>query len=307
MVHNNLLQRMERNNMTNLKEFMALEMPKIEEVMLDLVEKIQAPAILKEAMSYSLKAGGKRVRPLFVLAVLDHFGKNHANGYVVGSAVEMIHTYSLIHDDLPSMDNDDYRRGKLTNHKVYGEAYATLAGDALNTLPFGIIARMTDLTAEQKVTLIELLSVAAGAEGMVGGQVLDIDGETRQLTLDELVNVHVNKTGAILRFSIESGAVLAGASDEERAILRDYAYHIGLAFQIKDDILDIEGTTEELGKTAGKDVASDKSTYPALLTLDGAKEKLDIHYKGALTALGKLPSDSTLLEELATYIVKRNK
>ena len=119
--------------------------------------------------------------------------------------------------------------------------------------------------------------------------------------------MHVNKTGAILRFSIESGAVLAGASDEERAILRDYAYHIGLAFQIKDDILDIEGTTEELGKTAGKDVASDKSTYPALLTLDGAKEKLDIHYKGALTALGKLPSDSTLLEELATYIVKRNK
>lgn len=293
--------------MTNLKAFMAEELPKIETVMLQLVEDITAPAILKEAMTYSLKAGGKRVRPLFVLAVLEHLGADKTAGYTVGSAVEMIHTYSLIHDDLPSMDNDDYRRGKLTNHKVYGEAYATLAGDALNTLPFGVIARMKGITAEQKVTLIDLLSEASGAEGMVGGQVLDIDGETRQLTLEELEHVHVNKTGAILRFSIEAGAVLAGADQATRDIFREYAYHIGLAFQIKDDILDIEGTSEELGKTAGKDVASDKSTYPALLTLDGAKEKLQLHYEAALTALGKLPSDSTLLEELATYIVKRNK
>lgn len=293
--------------MTNLKAFMAEELPKIETVMLQLVDDITAPAILKEAMTYSLKAGGKRVRPLFVLAVLEHLGADKTAGYTVGSAVEMIHTYSLIHDDLPSMDNDDYRRGKLTNHKVYGEAYATLAGDALNTLPFGVIARMKGITAEQKVTLIDLLSEASGAEGMVGGQVLDIDGETRQLTLEELEHVHVNKTGAILRFSIEAGAVLAGADQATRDIFREYAYHIGLAFQIKDDILDIEGTSEELGKTAGKDVASDKSTYPALLTLDGAKEKLQLHYEAALTALGKLPSDSTLLEELATYIVKRNK
>jgi geranylgeranyl diphosphate synthase, type II len=293
--------------MTNLKAFMAAELPKIETVMLQLVDNITAPAILKEAMAYSLKAGGKRVRPLFVLAVLEHLGANKTTGYTVGSAVEMIHTYSLIHDDLPSMDNDDYRRGKLTNHKVYGEAYATLAGDALNTLPFGVIARMKGITAEQKVTLIDLLSEASGAEGMVGGQVLDIDGETRHLTLEELEHVHVNKTGAILRFSIEAGAVLAGADKATRDIFREYAYHIGLAFQIKDDILDIEGTSEELGKTAGKDVASDKSTYPALLTLDGAKEKLRVHYEAALTALGKLPSDSTLLEELATYIVKRNK
>jgi len=293
--------------MTNLKAFMAAELPKIETVMLQLVDNITAPAILKEAMAYSLKAGGKRVRPLFVLAVLEHLGADKQAGYTIGSAVEMIHTYSLIHDDLPSMDNDDYRRGKLTNHKVYGEAYATLAGDALNTLPFGVIARMDGISAEQKVTLIDLLSEAAGAEGMVGGQILDIDGETRQLTLEELEHVHVNKTGAILRFSIEAGAVLAGADQATRNIFREYAYHIGLAFQIKDDILDIEGTSEQLGKTAGKDVASDKSTYPALLTLDGAKEKLATHYEAALAALRQLPSDSTLLEELATYIVKRNK
>ena len=293
--------------MTELKQFMAEELPKIEHIMLQLVENIQAPAILKEAMTYSLKAGGKRVRPLFVLAVMDHFNKKNDSAYVVGSAVEMIHTYSLIHDDLPSMDNDDYRRGKLTNHKVFGDAYATLAGDALNTLPFGILARMENITATQKVELIQLLSETAGAEGMVGGQILDIEGEQKSLTLDELINVHVNKTGAILRFSIEAGAILAEATEEQRAILRDYAYHIGLAFQIKDDILDIEGTTEELGKTAGKDVASDKSTYPALLTLDGAKEKLQAHYEGALEALAKIPSEKKLLEQLATYIVHRNK
>ncbi|WP_010303153.1 polyprenyl synthetase family protein [Kurthia senegalensis] len=293
--------------MTQLKPFMAEQMPKIEDVMLTLVESIQAPEILKEAMSYSLKAGGKRVRPLFVLAVMDHLAEITEEAYIVGAAVEMIHTYSLIHDDLPSMDNDDYRRGKLTNHKVFGEAYATLAGDALNTLPFGIIARMQNVTAEQKVALVQLLSETAGAEGMVGGQILDIEGETKQLTIDELVHVHVNKTGAILRFSIEAGAILANATEEQLAILRDYAYHIGLAFQIKDDILDIEGTTEQLGKTAGKDVASDKSTYPALLTLEGAKEKLTMHYDASLEALSKLPSEKTLLEQLATYIVKRNK
>lgn len=307
MALNNLLKRMERSKMTQLKPFMAEQMPKIEDVMLTLVESIQAPDILKEAMSYSLKAGGKRVRPLFVLAVMDHLAEITEEAYMVGAAVEMIHTYSLIHDDLPSMDNDDYRRGKLTNHKVFGEAYATLAGDALNTLPFGMIARMQNVTAEQKVALIQLLSETAGAEGMVGGQILDIEGETKQLTIDELVTVHVNKTGAILRFSIEAGAILANATEEQLAILRDYAYHIGLAFQIKDDILDIEGTTEQLGKTAGKDEASDKSTYPALLTLDGAKEKLAMHYDAALEALSKLPSEKTLLEQLATYIVKRNK
>ncbi|WP_397539249.1 polyprenyl synthetase family protein [Rummeliibacillus pycnus] len=290
-----------------LKAFMIENIPVVEQRMNDLVKEITAPEILKEAMLYSLNAGGKRVRPLFVLAVMDHFNVKDDAAYTVGAVIEMIHTYSLIHDDLPSMDNDDYRRGKLTNHKVYGDAFATLAGDALNTIAFGILARMEQVDAEKRLELIDKLSVAAGAEGMVGGQILDIEGETKQLTLEELENVHVNKTGAILRFSIESGAILAGASKEEKAILVEYANHIGLCFQIQDDILDIVGTTEQLGKTAGKDVASDKSTYPALLTLDGAKEKLHTHYNLAIEALGKLPSESNLLKEFAEYIVHRNK
>lgn len=291
----------------DLKQFMATEIPLMEETMYTLVEEIKAPELLKEAMLYSLKAGGKRVRPLFVLAVMEHLHVEAKSGYAIGAAVEMIHTYSLIHDDLPSMDNDDFRRGKLTNHKVYGEAYATLAGDALNTLPFGVIARLETVSAEVKLELIHLLSVTAGAEGMVGGQVLDIDGETRQLTLEELIRVHENKTGAIIRFSIEAGALLGNATPEQRRLLVEYAHHIGLAFQIKDDILDIEGTTEELGKTAGKDEASDKSTYPSLLSLEGAKEKLAEHASKALACLAQIPSDKKYLEDLTDYIVNRNK
>ncbi|ACA40998.1 polyprenyl synthetase family protein [Lysinibacillus sp. fkY74-1] len=287
-----------------LKYFIESNIPQIEETMFALVSKIDAPVDLKDSMLYSLKAGGKRIRPLFVLAVLELYRKNLQDGLIVGAVIEIIHTYSLIHDDLPSMDNDDFRRGKPTNHKVYGEALATLAGDALNTLAFGILARM-DVTAEKRIELVQLLSVAAGAEGMVGGQVLDMEGEQRQLDLTELEQVHVNKTGALLRFSIEAGAVLADASKQDRATLKEYAHHIGLAFQIQDDILDIEGTTEELGKTAGKDVASDKSTYPALLTLDGAKEKLAEHYQHAINALDQLPIDASLLRDFAAYIVHR--
>ena len=174
-----------------------------------------------------------------MLAVLELYRENLQDGLIVGSVIEIIHTYSLIHDDLPSMDNDDFRRGKPTNHKVYGEALATLAGDALNTLAFGILARM-NISAEKRIELVQLLSVAAGAEGMVGGQVLDMEGEQRQLNLAELEQVHVNKTGALLRFSIEAGAVLADVSEQDRATLKEYAHHIGLAFQIQDDILDIE-------------------------------------------------------------------
>lgn len=287
-----------------LKYFIESNIPQIEETMFALVSKIDAPVDLKDSMLYSLKAGGKRIRPLFVLAVLELYQKKLQDGLIVGAVIEIIHTYSLIHDDLPSMDNDDFRRGKPTNHKVYGEALATLAGDALNTLAFGILARM-DLTAEKRIELVQLLSVAAGAEGMVGGQVLDMEGEQRQLDLTELEQVHVNKTGALLRFSIEAGAVLADASKQDRATLKEYAHHIGLAFQIQDDILDIEGTTEELGKTAGKDVASDKSTYPALLTLNGAKEKLAEHYQHAINALDQLPIDASLLRDFAAYIVHR--
>jgi geranylgeranyl diphosphate synthase, type II len=288
-----------------LKQFITTNIPAIEAALVELVEKIQAPEQLKESMLYSLKAGGKRIRPLFVSAVCEMYNQPLQASYKVGSAIEMIHTYSLIHDDLPCMDDDELRRGKPTNHVVYGEDVATLAGDALNTLAFGVLARLENVSAEKRIELVNLLSIAAGAEGMVGGQILDMDGEKRTLNLQELEKVHVNKTGALLRFSIESGAVLAGANVKDRQALVEYAHHIGLAFQIQDDILDIEGTSEQLGKTAGKDIVSHKSTYPALLTLDGAKKKLDEHYHFAIEALEKVEVNTSLLQQFAQYIVRR--
>ena len=290
---------------TVLKSFIDENIQSIESELISLVEKIQAPEHLKESMLYSLKAGGKRVRPLYVLAVAKSYGIDLKHAFTVGAAVEMIHTYSLIHDDLPCMDDDSLRRGKPTNHVVYGEALATLAGDALNTLAFGVLARM-EIDPAIRIELVNMLSVAAGAEGMVGGQILDIEGEKRNLALEELENVHVNKTGALLRFSIEAGAVLAGATNEERAALVNYGHHIGLAFQIQDDILDITATSEQLGKTAGKDIVSEKSTYPNLLTLEGAKQKLEEHYDAAIQSLQNVSIEKELLTQFAQYIVKRN-
>ena len=292
--------------MTSFQSFKEYHVPKIERQLSEQILSIEAPVILKEAMNYSLSAGGKRVRPLFLLAVLDLLKVNHSEAWTVGTSIEMIHTYSLIHDDLPSMDNDDFRRGKLTNHKVYGEAIAILAGDGLLTYSFGVLARLTEVTAENKLELIHLFSKAAGAEGMVGGQVLDIESERKKVTVEELETIHINKTGALLSFSIEAGAILAEADDKTRKALSDFGFHIGLAFQIQDDILDIEGTTEELGKTAGKDVASEKNTYPALLTLNGAKDKRDWHYNQAIFSLRQVSEEPGLLDEMAAYIVNRN-
>lgn len=293
--------------MSSLQTFTKNQLPQIEAKLNVRIQSIDAPEILKESMHYSLAAGGKRVRPLFLMAVLDFLKVDHPDAHTVGATIEMIHTYSLIHDDLPSMDNDDYRRGKLTNHKVYGEALAILAGDGLLTYSFGELTRLKEVSAENKLELIHLLSMAAGAEGMVGGQVLDIESERKTVSVEELEKIHLNKTGALLSFSIEAGAILACATANQRQALREFGYHIGLAFQIQDDILDIEGTTETLGKTAGKDVASEKNTYPALLSLDGAKEKRDWHYNQAIQSLRSISDEPGLLDELATYIVNRNK
>jgi len=293
--------------MISFQKFTEYHVPKIDKHLSQQINSIEAPAILKEAMNYSVAAGGKRVRPLFLLAVLDLLKVEHCEALTVGSIIEMVHTYSLIHDDLPSMDNDDYRRGQLTNHKVYGEALAILAGDGLLTYSFGQLSRLKAVPVEDKMDLIRLLSQAAGAEGMVGGQVLDIESERKMISVKELETIHINKTGALLSYSIEAGAILASADDKTKKSLTDFGYHIGLAFQIQDDILDIEGTTEMLGKTAGKDVASEKNTYPALLTLAGAKSKRDWHYNQAILSLRHISREPGLLDELATYIVNRNK
>lgn len=293
--------------MNNLQTFIETNLPSIELQLESLIKEVKAPDELKEAMLYSLKAGGKRIRPLYTLAVLQELGVENVDAIKVASTIEMIHTYSLIHDDLPSMDNDDLRRGKPTNHKVFGEALAILAGDALVTLAFGIIARLKNLDSNQKVRLIDQLSVASGAEGMVGGQVLDILGEGKTLSLEELEEVHLNKTGALLSYSILAGGTIADANDDIMKALHQYSIHMGLAFQIQDDILDVEGTSEQLGKTAGKDILSEKNTYPSILTLAGAKEQLQKQYNLAIEALNSVTLNKGLLVELADYITKRTK
>ena len=290
----------------NLTEFRAHYEPLIQQQMAEQILSLSIPDSLKESMHYSLQAGGKRIRPILLLAVLHELsGQEHPDALKVAAAIEMIHTYSLIHDDLPSMDDDDLRRGMPTNHKVFGEAVAILAGDALLTYSFGIVARLQHVSSDDKVRLIDLMSVSSGAEGMVGGQVLDIEGEEKKLTLEELEQVHRLKTGALLTYSILAGGILAQATNAEIMALSRFGEHLGLAFQIQDDILDVTGTSQELGKTAGKDESSEKSTYPGLLTLPKAKEKLEFHASEAIKALGKLDGEKTLLLQLTNLIVER--
>ncbi|MBH9967389.1 polyprenyl synthetase family protein [Bacillus sp. V3] len=274
--------------------------------MVGYVQTKNMPSTIKEAMVYSLEAGGKRIRPVLLLAVIEGFKKDPELGLKTAAALEMIHTYSLIHDDLPSMDDDDLRRGKPTNHKVFGEAMAILAGDGLLTHSFGLIAEDPLITSDQKVKLIGLLAQSAGPEGMVGGQVADIEGENKKLSVEELETIHVHKTGKLLIFSVLAGAVIAGASVEEQARLERFAHHIGLAFQIQDDILDIEGEEELIGKRTGSDESKQKSTYPGLLTIDGSKKKLQFHLDEALISLDGLSMDTKLLNQIARLIVNRN-
>lgn len=272
------------------------------------VQTLNAPQIIKDSMLYSLEAGGKRIRPLLLFATLKAFGENTQKGLFTASAIEMLHTYSLIHDDLPSMDNDDLRRGMPTNHKVFGDAFAILAGDALLTYSFQLVTHTPSdyATAETKIKLIEQLAKAAGAEGMVGGQVADINGEGKQLTIEELEYIHIHKTGKLLVFSVVAGAILANANHEKMELLASFANHLGLAFQIRDDILDLEGSEEKIGKRVGSDETNQKSTYPSLLTMDGAKSALNTQIAKAKQALRETGLDTELLEEITDLVASRD-
>lgn len=293
---------------SELDSFTAKYKAIIEEQFRKSITKLQSPSILKEAMLYSLEAGGKRIRPLLLFATLDAFEKNPEVGLHAAAAIEMIHTYSLIHDDLPSMDNDDLRRGKPTNHKVFGEANAVLAGDALLTYSFEILTEAPEecISLPTKLALIKLLAQSAGAEGMVGGQVADMIGEETQLNLEELEYVHIHKTGKILTCSVEAGALIAGVDDEQMELLRKFSFHLGLAFQIRDDLLDISGNEELLGKPVGSDEDNHKSTYPSLLGMEGAKKELDKHISIAKEALTKLRKNTQLLEQITDLVANRN-
>lgn len=226
---------------------------------------------LTETILYSIEAGGKRIRPLLLLELLEAFGlKLTPAHYQVAAALEMIHTGSLIHDDLPAMDDDDYRRGRLTSHKKFGEDMAILAGDSLFLDPYGLVAQ-AELPSQVKVELIAELSLAAGSFGMVAGQVLDMQGEGRKLSLEQLQTIHANKTGRLLAYPFVAAGILAQVSQPLQAKLRQAGELLGLAFQIRDDILDLTADFEELGKTPQKDLAAEKATYPALLGLEGAR------------------------------------
>jgi geranylgeranyl diphosphate synthase type II len=272
------------------------------------IQILQAPSVVKDAMQYSLEAGGKRIRPLLTFATIDAFKKDASIGLDVAVSIEMIHTYSLIHDDLPSMDDDDLRRGKPTNHKVFGEAMAILAGDALLTYSFQIIAEtnLVNVSDANKLEMIRQLSKAAGAEGMVGGQVADIEAEGRSLKLKELENVHIHKTGKLLEFSVLAGAILSDADEMTKDHLSRFAHHLGIAFQIQDDILDLEGDQDIIGKPVGSDENKNKSTYPALLTIEGSKKALQNHIKEAKMYLEASQLDTKILEEITDLIASRN-
>ena len=259
-----------------------------------------------EAMRYSLEAGGKRIRPLLVLAFCRACGGDVQKALKPALAIEMIHTYSLIHDDLPAMDDDDYRRGRLSCHKACDEATAILAGDALNVLPFELLSTDTTLPAETRVSLIAELANAAGAEGMIGGQVIDIANETRtDVDQNNLVNMYAHKTGALIRVACTMGCMVAGANDKMLTAATEYAQRLGLAFQIVDDILDVTGTPELLGKPIGSDAAHHKTTFVTLLGLEGAKAEASRLTEEALRLLEDIP-EHQFLTELTEALLNRN-
>ena len=264
-------------------------------------------ARLAESMKYSLMAGGKRLRPILLMASADAVGGRGEDFLPSACALEMIHTYSLIHDDLPAMDDDDYRRGRLTNHKVYGAGVATLAGDALLTLAFEVLTRQEGVSAETILHVVREVSIAAGANGMVGGQALDLESEGKRIDRDTLRRMHMAKTGALFRAAVRSGAVLAGADEAKLAALTEYAEAFGLAFQITDDILDVTGDEATIGKPVGSDERNHKSTYVTLTSLDEAKRLARKAADRAHRALDSLGENAAFLDELAEYLVTRDR
>ncbi|MEI3611755.1 polyprenyl synthetase family protein [Pseudogracilibacillus sp. SO30301A] len=290
----------------NIDQYIEQEKHLFEMELKNILQEKNIPKSLLASMSYSLFAGGKRLRPILLLASYSTFASNNEKVLKTAAALEMIHTYSLVHDDLPAMDDDDYRRGKLTNHKKFDEATAILAGDALLTYAFELIANDDLLNENEKVFIIRSLATASGPEGMVAGQILDMEGETKSLTLEELETIHVLKTGRLINFAITAGAFLANASDEQLKYLEEFAYYLGLIFQVQDDILDVIGDPEKIGKPIGSDVSNDKSTYPNLLGLDGAQVQKEKYVEKAEKALQKANAEESYLYSLLCHFSERD-
>jgi geranylgeranyl diphosphate synthase type II len=268
----------------------------------------QYPASIHQAMRHSVFAGGKRLRPILCMEAAQMIAGCIPPGVEeLGAALEMLHTYSLIHDDLPALDNDDLRRGRPTCHKAFGEATAILAGDALQTYAYEVLAKL-QCSAEARVAIIAEIAHATGTiGGMIGGQVMDLEAEHHQADAQTLEYIHRSKTGALLTASVVTGGMYAGADASQLQNLRDFGQNIGLAFQIVDDVLDVTQTSEQLGKTAGKDTATEKATYPALFGLDASRKKADELVAAASVALDAFGERAATLREIAQFLVERKK
>lgn len=264
-----------------------------------------SPSTLHKAMRHSMFAGGKRLRPILCLAAAEACGGSIENAMTAACAVECLHTYTLVHDDLPCMDDDDFRRGVPTCHKVFGDGIAVLAGDALQALAFELVARTPASKTYTAADYVIELAVTSGSLHLIGGQVMDLEGEGKRLPLEDLRFVHESKTAALLTTSIKLGAMSAGASPEELAALRTFGWDTGLAFQIIDDILDVTQTSEKLGKSAGKDLVSEKSTYPALLGLEASRQEADRLTTEAMSALEIFGARADRLRQLAKHLFAR--
>ena len=290
----------------NLREYLAHQQQLVEAELDRLVPpESTPPETIHRAMRYSLFAGGKRIRPILCMESAYAAGGEMDGVAPCACSLELIHTYSLIHDDLPALDNDDYRRGKLTNHKVFGDAMAILAGDSLLTLAFQVLAQLP-VADDRRTRLIAELATASGTVGgMIGGQVADLEGGGKAPTAELLESIHCAKTGALLRASLRMGAIYAGASDEQYSALSCYGEHIGLAFQIVDDILDVEESSAALGKTAGKDAAQHKITFPAVYGLEASHRMAEEECARAHRVLAPFGDRAARLHELADHIVRR--
>jgi len=294
---------------TNIKYYLKEKGRLVEEALDRYIPKeSEMPSTLHKAMRYSLMAGGKKLRPVLCIASCEAVGGQADDALAAACALEMIHTYSLIHDDLPAMDNDDFRRGKPTNHKVFGEAVAVLAGDALLTDAFRVMTARSlrrGISADVILDAIHDISVAAGSLGMVGGQVVDMESEGMEIDLPTLEYLHTNKTGELILASVKAGARMGGGNEAQIKALARYGECIGLAFQIADDILDIEGNQEEIGKDVGSDAKKKKATYPSIIGMAASKERAGELMEMALDALYSFDKKADPLREIAKYVVER--
>jgi geranylgeranyl diphosphate synthase, type II len=290
-----------------LKEYFSHNKRLVEAKLESLVASQAGVPIIYEAMKYSLLAGGKRLRPIMAIMACELFDGDINEVMTYACSIEMIHTYSLIHDDLPAMDNDDYRRGKLTNHKVFGEGFAILAGDALLNKAFEIIHQaLIENPRLENIKAAAYISKASGAQGMIGGQCIDLYYENKGIDLDILNAMHDKKTGAMIRAPLVAGALISGAKDEDVQRIEKFGQLIGLAFQISDDILDVEGSTEKLGKRTGSDASNNKSTFVSYYGIEKSKEMAKELIKEAQNIIDLYGNKGLLLKELSNYIIERD-